>query len=99
MAGFTIAIIAFYVLFRARSVGLNLVKILCSILILQEVIYCSARALLYQGCKLKDSDNKNKNAYFAGYAGLAALSLMLLNLVHWIYAFKLWVLSKKIEFI
>ena len=31
------------------------------------------------------------------YSVLAAFCLLLLNLVHWIYAFKIWLLSKKIE--
>jgi hypothetical protein len=89
-----IATVASAILFRARNVSLNLVKILCPLLILQQLAFCGARALLYQQRLNIDGSGK---VYLVSYAAVAAFCLCLLNLVHWIYAFKIWLLSKKIE--
>ena len=49
VANILISIVATLILFRARKVSLNLVKILCPLLILQQLAFCVARCLFQQG--------------------------------------------------
>ena len=97
VANIAISIFAGAILFRARNVSLKLVKILCPLIIVEQLAFCGARDLYYQGIKEEIDAGKNERLYRAGFAVVSAFCLVLLNLVHWIYAFKMWFLSKKID--
>ena len=96
VANIAVSIVAGAILFRARNVSLKLVKILCPLIIVEQLAFCGARDLYYQGIIEEDAGNDDR-LYRAGFAVISAFCLVLLNLVHWIYAFKMWFLSKKID--
>ncbi len=96
VANIVVSVVAGAILFRARNVSLKLVKILCPLIIVEQLAFCGARDLYYQGIIEKNQKNDGRS-YRAGFAVVSAFCLVLLNLVHWIYAFKIWFLAKKID--
>ena len=96
VANIVVSVVAGAILFRTRNVSLKLVKILCPLIIVEQLAFCGARDLYYQGI-IEENQKNDGRSYRAGFALVSAFCLVLLNLVHWIYAFKIWFLSKKID--
>jgi len=73
------------------------VKILCTLLLVTNVIFPVSRITYYQALVHHYLHENNKaDILFHTAAVLTAVEVACLCLVHWLYAFKMWVVSKKL---
>ena len=60
VANIAVSIVAGVILFRARNVSLKLVKILCPLIIVEQLAFCWARYLYYQGIIEENQKNNER---------------------------------------
>jgi hypothetical protein len=97
LQGFT-ACVAAYILFRSRSIKLVLVKLLLLFLVVSSLFQVGSRILYYFAIyNHYEGSRATSNKLFHINACFTVVSMLLFGLVNWIYPFKLWDLSKRMQ--
>ena len=78
---------------------MRLVQLLCLLFIVSNLSYIASRQLYYLALSVLYSEGYTTicNKLFKAQGIITAVYFIAYNLLHWIYAFKFWSLSKRME--
>ena len=92
------AAVAAYILFRSRIIKLALVKLLLFFIVVSSLFQVGSRILYYFAIyNHYEGSGTTANKLFHTNACFTVVSMLLFGLVNWIYPFKLWDLSKRMQ--
>ena len=99
LQGFT-TVVAILVLTRSRNIRLALVKLLLFFIAVSSLFQVISRTLYYFAIyNHYEGNTTTALKLFHANACITVVSMLLFGLVHWIYPFKLWDLSKRMQLV